>query len=405
MKHRYLEQYGELSSAHWAANTNGGGEVLLQLCDDTDTEVRLKLTPDQAKEVALELRKLSEKARTEPTSEQARLIERFKEMGAVPVERPASKPAPKADQVGYDFKAATATETFFPILGCLQAAEKYLKGIGRVGKVDWQTTNKLQEVFRDIFLPHLSEVDLLGVNLKYRADVCAAVINQWFKEHGFDIKLDEGPPGSFCVGSILDVLVNWIEKGVKTEVDSPVTGKTYPAVEIKSGMSVFEDASAHPWPIVQLVTREGDKVYLTVAGNLPEWKFETCFPIASRISDLSNKVIRGMPSGKYGKVVFPMVDYDDKIDLSWILNMRTGNTTNDFYIHKAVQQTQFRMNEIGARARSAVGMQMRCMCAINQRPTLLIDRPFLLWIERTGINIPLFTGVFAEDVWKRPKGL
>lgn len=402
MKHRYLEQYGELSSAHWAANTNGGGEVLLQLCDDTDTEVRLKLTPDQAKEVAAELRKLSEKARTEPTSEQARLLERFKEMGAEPVKSPASKPVPKADQVGYDFKAVTATETFFPILGCLQAAEKYLKGIGRVGKVQWQTTNNLQEIFSSVFLPYLPEVDRLGDNLKYRADICAAVINQWFKEHGFDIKLDEGPAGSFCVGSILDVLVNWIEKGVKTEVDSPVTGKTYPAVEIKDGMSVFEDASVHPWPIVELLTRGGDKVYLTIAGNLDA---EAGFPITSRISDLGNGVIRGAPSGKYGKVVFPMVDYDDKPDISWILKMRTGNTMEDYYIHQAVQQTQFRMNEIGARAKSAVGMQMRCMCAIDPRPTLVIDRPFLLWIERTGISIPLFTGVFAEDVWKKPKEL
>jgi hypothetical protein len=50
-------------------------------------------------------------------------------------------------------------------------------------------------------------------------------------------------------------------------------------------------------------------------------------------------------------------------------------------------------------------MTFRCLSCAAPDPWVTIDRPFLLWIERQDVDIPLFAGVFAEDVWKEPEGL
>ena len=63
------------------------------------------------------------------------------------------------------------------------------------------------------------------------------------------------------------------------------------------------------------------------------------------------------------------------------------------------------MNEIGARAQSAVAMTLRCASVMAEPKPIVIDRPFLLWIDRQGVDTPLFSGIFAEDVWEEPEGL
>jgi hypothetical protein len=109
----------------------------------------------------------------------------------------------------------------------------------------------------------------------------------------------------------------------------------------------------------------------------------------------------------YEGVEFPMIDYDQEIDISWIIDMQTmGDDGKPAIIKKALQQTKFRMNEVGARVQSAVAMVMaRCMSMPKPRHT--IDKPFLLWIYRreTLADDPIFVGYFTEEDWKKPKEL
>jgi len=102
----------------------------------------------------------------------------------------------------------------------------------------------------------------------------------------------------------------------------------------------------------------------------------------------------------YEGASFPMIDLDEKPDIDWILGM---HISQDYYIEQAKQQTKFRMNEKGARVQSAVGMTFLCKSA-GPAPHI-IDRPFLLWIKRDGLDFPLFAGLFAEDCWKEPDEL
>jgi len=105
-------------------------------------------------------------------------------------------------------------------------------------------------------------------------------------------------------------------------------------------------------------------------------------------------------SHNYSGASFPMIDLDVKPDISWIKGLRIGV---DYWVDQAIQQTKFRMNEFGARAQSAVGMTLRCKGA-GPGPHV-IDRPFLLWIQRDGMQFPLFAAVLCEDSWKEPAKL
>jgi len=295
-----------------------------------------------------------------------------------------------------------------PVLGCLKAAEDFLngdRGWAKAGRsIDWTTVNDTQKNFMDLFWKHLPVVDQLGDNLKRKADSDYEVINKWLKDHKFDIQLevpgDNNTPNVFAVASILDVLVEWLEEGEKRQVMSAVSGMAYKGVYLKrtQGATGFLDEDIHPHHIVRIATKSGDLLFMTALDEMPDG----VFAISEKIKSLSD--VFKMPDHIAG-VSFPMVDYDRMVDIGWICGMHTGKRPEDFYIQQALQQTKFRMNEKGARAQSAVAMGFRCLSMSAPETVVRIDRPFLLWIERPGVDTPLFSGVFAEDVWKEPKEL
>ena len=55
----------------------------------------------------------------------------------------------------------------------------------------------------------------------------------------------------------------------------------------------------------------------------------------------------------------------------------------------------------GARVESAMAMEMTYGCFVDEDKSIYeITKPFLIWIERPGKEIPLFMAILAEDVWK-----
>ena len=70
-------------------------------------------------------------------------------------------------------------------------------------------------------------------------------------------------------------------------------------------------------------------------------------------------------TGGYRSVLFPMVDYDEHVDISWLIGMRTFDVSNsEFGISQALQQTKFKMNQLGARVKSAVAFGIRALGAV-----------------------------------------
>ncbi len=105
-----------------------------------------------------------------------------------------------AVEVQGQLKPKTDTLVVFPILGCLKAACEFL---GR--EIEWVSTTEQQTQFLELFIEHIKDVEGLDC-LERKADVSVEPINEWLKEHSFNIQLDPVTDG-FAVASILDVLV------------------------------------------------------------------------------------------------------------------------------------------------------------------------------------------------------
>ena len=120
--------------------------------------------------------------------------------------------------------------------------------------------------------------------------------------------------------------------------------------------------------------------------------------MAEQLTNLSR------PVSEFGGLVFPMVDLNQQVDVSWILNMQTStDARTEAYISRAMQQTILKMNEKGARVKSEfVGGVMLGTGSPIEKPDMIIDAPFLVWFMRPLLKKPLFVGYIATEVWKDP---
>jgi hypothetical protein len=199
--------------------------------------------------------------------------------------------------------------------------------------------------------------------------------------------------------------VLWAAEGAVTQVRGKRTFAIYPAVsmhENAGGFSLFTSA-AHTEPIMQIQTKSGDLVCMTSAElGASEKSMKRNLSLLEKIKTIaiSEKTV----CYDYNGVIFPMVDLDQEVDISWLKGMLV---TPDFYIAQALQQTKFKMNEKGAHVKSAVALGLECTACPEKsmRLPLVIDTPFYLWIERPGVTDPIFAAYVTEENWKDPKSL
>jgi hypothetical protein len=281
------------------------------------------------------------------------------------------------------------TSCMLPLVGCLDAAEKYL-GLGRV----WRTINSKQQAFYDLFMiPGRREIGRVP-ELESIASHNSIEINDFLRTRGFSIKLEEfDRPDHLALASVLKVLVEWLSKGVVTSVRDGA----YPAVRLRRGISCYSVPRLSDTTVVSVETKSGDVVSMAMIKKPPA-EFELAELIA-KINKTKKRIF------DFDGVVFPMIDYNREVDISWMQGMHTRDRNdNPAVIGAAIQQTKFRMNEYGAKLESAAAMVMRTTTA-TRNPDLIIDQPFVLWIDRPGLSQPLLVAHFTEEVWKQPPSL
>ena len=291
-------------------------------------------------------------------------------------------------------KETSTTVCTYPICAALDKADDI---IGRGRK--WGATNALQGKFLRVFESTRNEARMLK-DIESIASRSAGEINKFLANRGFQIALDPfEKPTDFGTASVLDVLVKWLEKGTATRLIGLRTSKEYPAVLLKGGVS-FKRWPGHQNPIAVVETKTGELVYLTVHDRLDG------FELLDRVNEL--RAVRAtLNVHEFKGLYFPQVDLDQMVDIGWLKQLWThGADGHDYEVAQALQQTKFRINEEGARAQSAVAIGvLRCTSLVPQLPPLVINRPFLVWIERPGLKEPLFAGWICEDDWKRPKDI
>ncbi len=310
----------------------------------------------------------------------------------------------------------STTVVTYPIVTALVEAERIL-GPER----QWKPVNETQGRFLNEFFAvcrkeRVPEIESLAS--WNAAEICA-----FLARHGFAIRLEPFGEGQFGAASVLDLPVEWIEKGHVTSIHTPkshaeepqqaggwpgrlkvvlssriesppLPTEEYPAVLIASEHVRLFRAPHHEHPVACLKTKSKDKVYMTV---LPQPPAE--FDLVAKAQELASAL---KPTNEFGGLIFPMVSLDQHVNVEWLEGMETTEIQGrPAGIAKALQQTRLRMNEIGARAESAVVLTVS-VAALQYKPPHIIDRPFLIWFEREGLSKPLFVGHITEENWKNP---
>lgn len=292
-----------------------------------------------------------------------------------------------------DTELRTETLCVLPILGCIVAAEEYMeaeKGLCSEIAPVTDEQGEFLELFEDL-MGKISKIE----ELQSMANTSASPINAWLKEKGFDIELPEPDEQGFAVASILDVLVNWLHTGQRTFIKGIDTNEEYAGVHLKSGVTVSHLAAIHPNPVVRIATQEGFTVCMSMVDSLPKG----ISGLFLKVAEL--QAVKAV-SHNFDGVQFPMIDLDDRPDIGWIQGLDLGA---GYFIGAAMQQTKFRMNERGARIESAASMSIFRSMVANKKLPHVIDRPFLLWVNKDGLEFPIFAGLLCEDVWKEPSAL
>ncbi len=288
------------------------------------------------------------------------------------------------------------TSVILPILSVLSVAQE--THLGHVHS--WRAVNKQQQVLIDRYLPKTHELKkLLPNELRSCVSEDVALVNRFLRDNGFTIQLKEKGGGDakdgcakdgIAVASILDLALTWKKAGKKTTLS--VEDKSYPAVFMKQGYTVQRTSDGHD--ILSIDAKNGDKVYMTQADK-PLGGFELLDTI-EQIASLDKKET----TKSYTGVKFPMVELSQQEDVSWLLGL-WYDSSPEWEVVQALQETRFAMNEKGAHAQSAVAVEIVLRC-IPTKPCFVIDKPFYLWIERPGMSVPLFAGYIDMADWKEP---
>lgn len=299
----------------------------------------------------------------------------------------------------------TGTICLWPIIAALSKALLFLNIT--VAPEQFTPINKMQREFIGTF--YASSYDKLGafndLELRSWASRDVDALNSILKKERFDIQLEPFHDArSFGVVSILDVLVKWLEKGQKSLLN--VDDKNYDAVKMDAGFDVWFSPN-YRHPLLRVLTESGDKVWMTIADEPLEG-----FSLLKKIVNIKQNI---QPEN-YDEAKFPMIDYNQKIDITWLCGLEIPN----YAVKQALQQTKFKMNEDGAHVKSAVAIEMKCTCVCGpkSRKTVVIDKPFYLWIERPTkkfdarikqiipvLPLPVLAGYFDTDCWKNPGNL
>lgn len=298
----------------------------------------------------------------------------------------------------------SVTATFTPIITALVKAEDIL-GANRT----WHATNPAQTQFLARYFSQRGEIERAlatpspeqPLKVDSIASYTAEEINSFLASKGFNIALDPfTTPGEFGTASVMDVLVKWLYPGTSTQLVA-ADEQTYPAARLRLGVDI-ERSSLTGKPVAFISTQHPDyKVGLTV----PNEPISDAFELLDFVANVRNRGLNHSfdYSVNYAGLIFPKVSLDQRVNIDWLREMETtGKDGLAAIISQALQQTKYRMNEIGARAESAVALGVTR--GISPSP-LVINRPFVCWIEKTRTSLPLFAGYINYSDWKDPGSL
>ncbi len=269
----------------------------------------------------------------------------------------------------------TVTATIAPIISAIQKIEERIHPEKRI------LANEQQEDFFKIFFTKKDDLQHLSQ-----------------KEMEVSCKINNSAQ-EIEVTSRLDVTLHWEKIGEQASIYVDEKTKAFEGVRLKYGFGALR-VKNHPHPIGMIHTQSEDIVYITIAER-PYGEHE----LLKKIRSLKNRGGTGMFE-RYDYIEFPMVDLDKNPNISWLENLLFETQSGPYRIISATQKTRFKMNSIGARVKSDVVLNaLYTANASNIKIGLIINKPFLIWIERENVSFPIFGAYINTPDWKNPGSL
>lgn len=266
-----------------------------------------------------------------------------------------------------------------------------------------------------------AELPALAELIESRASTNVGEINQFLKSKGFNIQLRDLGGSGVYVASTFKQEVEWQRPGKETTIQLRESEKEVPGVAMKNVQKYpyrLPDGTATT--IYLIKATNGDTVGLmpynghVQKGSLLKFSNEVVAPAAAAAgkalstverarAELNDTDVRNdgaamdamQDSGlKVADTLeFPMVDLNEKVNLSWLQGASIGGTV----IRQAVAEFQLQMDEKGAVAKAAVGLGgTRGL----PPPAETIDGPMVVWFERNGVVT--FSSLVGTDDFKKP---
>jgi len=211
-------------------------------------------------------------------------------------------------------------------------------------------------------------------------------LNAWFEHNGFPGMTLSYPPNGMGIGSIFDLLVDWVKPGRVTSIF--IDNKRYEGVEMKSDKTSVTayKLEGYDHPMFELSTKQDKwKVFLVETDE-----YHDSFDLPARAQQLLSQKRQKF---HFTKLKFPQVLMEAYIDITWLHGMKVQN---GFNIHDSMKMIRLRLDDKGARAQSAVALVTR---SLDMR-MYTITKPFFIIFMREDLKIPPFVALSSNDTWK-----
>lgn len=255
----------------------------------------------------------------------------------------------------------------------------------------WIPINEGQESFLEPLkgitedLKHIDEIKSL-------VSTDAAELNKMLEEENFSIRFQPFNQNEFGVVSILNALFKWLEIGEEKSII--VDNVSYSAFSLNN----FNCHNVNGQIIFRLKTQNMKDTVCIAIPNNEKIAEQSGYGWASNIIiNLFNKRERKIL--EYDSIYIPMVDLRCNEDISFLVGMKTGLYT----ITQALQESILKMNEFGARVKSAVSLECLGGCFDDSKKIYVVDKPFYFWVERKDVKIPIFMAYVTKNDWKKPE--
>jgi hypothetical protein len=261
-------------------------------------------------------------------------------------------------------------------------------GPGRI----WSAQDKVQigwmdQIYRPI-APRLPEI----YGIQTHATAIPARHASFMRMNGWKPTLKKCRPGQLLTAGIIDRFVKWNKAGYSVPLTA-ADGRTYAGAWFKEGVEYWkmDDGMA----VACIATKDFDRVWLAMPASAPK-------PI--ELDAMAKALVGGTKHRvEHGCLHFPMVDLSARETLDWVTGFSTTcQDGKEWTILEAIQQINIKMSHKAGRPSLAEELLTEPTTIRVTASPMVIDRPFLVVIERQGLPYSLISAYVTENDWNDP---